>query len=85
MRLVPYDKKKLGNLRARGCKSNIFSILEEFANSDLDCVKIEGWTQKNAIGCQTSFIRSIKHYNMTNIRVVKRGEEVYLVKKIAIE
>lgn len=81
MRLTPYEKEKLGELmkESRG-KSDIFAILNEFANSDLNCVKIEDWTQKTATGCYTSFHRSITRYRMTGIRVVKRGNEVFLVK-----
>lgn len=83
MRLIPYEKEQLGELRKGGYnKSDIFTTLNEFANSDLNCVKIEGWTQKNAVGCYTSFHRSISRYKMTGIRVVKRGDEVFLVKII---
>ena len=83
MRLVPYEKEKLGELKRGGHgKSDIFTILNEFANSDLNCVKIEEWTQKTANGCYTSIHRSISRYKMTGIKVVKRKDEVFLVKII---
>lgn len=83
MRLTPYEKQKLGNINKRGRTGNyLFELLEEFANSDLDCVKVEEWTHKNATGCVTSLYRAIKRYNKTGIRVIQRRDEVYLIKDI---
>ena len=44
MKLVPYDVAKLPGKNVYS-KSENLRILEEFANSGLECVKVEGWTQ----------------------------------------
>lgn len=41
MRTVPYDLKKISNLKHYK-KSELQNILEEFLESGADCVKVEG-------------------------------------------
>lgn len=78
MKLVAYDKEKLmGSVYKRTKNQN---VLKEFINSDLDCVRVEGWTQNNADSCANSFRQSIKRFRVTGIQVFVRKGEVYLVK-----
>lgn len=77
MKLVACDINEL----SKGFKttSNL-AILEEFADSDLKCVRVEGWTHKTAWSCQSSLNTSIKRYKKNMECRVINGE-VYLVKK----
>lgn len=80
MRLTPYKKEKMPNIGGYK-KTEIHSLLDEFAESDLDCVKIEGWTHKNASSCMSSFRSAINRYKMSGIRCAVRNKEVYLIKE----
>lgn len=79
MKITPYDINKLGAINGY-VKSNNLKILEEFANSNHECVKVEDYSHKTPTGCYTSLFKSIKTYNMTGIRVCIRGKDVFLVK-----
>lgn len=79
MRTVPYDLKKISNLKHYK-KSELQNILEEFLESGADCVKIEGWTQKTAMSCASSLNVAAKRYKLTGARALSRNGEVFLVK-----
>ena len=84
MRLVPYDLKKID--KAEGYRKSMNQkIIEEFLESDLDCAKIEDWTQKSAMACAGSLNRSIEKYKMTGARAVSRKGNVYLIRVSAIK
>lgn len=55
-------------------------ILNEFAESGLDCCRLKGWTNKKALYCKNSLDLSIKRYKMFTIKVVVRNEQVYLMR-----
>lgn len=78
MKLVKYDKNKLGTKYYT--KTDHQKLIEEFANSDMDCAKIEGWTHANASSCQNALAQSIKRFNFSGIRAMVRNKEVFLVK-----
>ena len=69
-------------LTPRKYQSN-YKILNDFRESDLECCKLAGWTQKNAKNCKNSLDISIKRFGMFTIGVMVRGENVYLYKKDA--
>lgn len=84
MRIVPYDLKKVK--KANGYrKSENQRIIEEFLESKNDCVKVEGWPQKNAMVCAASLNKSIERYKMTGATAISRDGEVYLIKTSAIK
>jgi hypothetical protein len=76
MKLVPYDINKA----KRRPKTDNFAVLEEFANSGLECVMIEDYTQKNANICATSLRTSIKRYRRAGVSAFVRDGKVFLVK-----
>ena len=78
MKLVPYDLKKLDTRNYRATK--LFELLTEFAESDNDCVKVEGWTHTSATSCSGAFSKAIKTFNMTGIKCIVRKGVVYLIK-----
>ena len=79
MKLVAYDKEKL-NLGMYKKTKNL-KILNEFINSDMDCARVEGYSNVNAASCASSLKRSVDRFRMTGIEVFVRKGEVYLVKK----
>lgn len=75
MIMVPYEKTKLSS------KSDNFKVISEFLDGDYDCVELVDYPQKCANYCQTSLNASIKKYRFVGVKVMVRGEHVYLVKK----
>lgn len=81
MTLVPYDVKKL----RIGGRADNYSLIEEFINSNMDCAKIEGYSQKSASVCTASLNATIKRYRRHTIKAITRNGEVYLVRKKILE
>lgn len=81
MKLTPYKKEKLTNINGYK-QTELQKILDEFAESDLDCVKVEGWTHKHATSCMSSFRNAILRYKKTGIKCLVRDDEVFLIKEI---
>ena len=81
MKLIPYERKKLGATLGYKCSENL-RILEEFADSGLDCAKVEGWTAKTAGYSAAALKKSIARYKFAGITAISRKGEVYLIKEI---
>lgn len=81
MKLVEYDKKKLGDTGRMFKRSKHQIILEEFIDSGMDCAKIEGWEHKTAKSLQNSLSAAIKRYKLNTVRAIIRNDEVFLVRK----
>ena len=79
MKLTPRNYNDIINKRVK--MSNNLETLEEFINSEYDCVEIEDFTQKTPAICASSFKMSIKRYHFNNIECFSRKGRVYLVKK----
>ena len=79
MKMVPFDVSKLNNVGRMN--NDIYSTLQEFSASGHKCVKLEGWTQKNAQGCVASLRQSIKRYRLFHIQATVRGNDVFLIRK----
>lgn len=79
MRLVPYDKTKL-NMRKCYEPTRNYKFLMEFIESGLDCVKIEDYPHKSMASAQASFVSSIKHFHMTQIRCIRSNGKLYLIR-----
>ena len=79
MTLIPYDKKKLGIIYN---KTKNLELLEEFLNSDYDCVRVNGYTHKTADCCAKCLRGSIKRFGLKGISVITRKNEVFLIKNI---
>ena len=79
MKLVKCDRKEIrSNVYWR--KTDNMKLIEEFANSSLDCAKVEGWTQKSATGCAGSLNKTIKLLHKNNMKAISQHGEVFLVK-----
>lgn len=79
MKLIPYDIDKLEG-RSYYKKSENFRILEEFTNSDMECAKIEDFSQASAMHCVSSLKGSIKRYRFSGVAAMVRKGEAYLIK-----
>lgn len=84
MRITPYDLKKVDNLDFYK-RSKLQKIMEEFLQGESDCVKVEGWINKTAASCASSFNVSAKRYRMTGLKAISRNGEVFLIKTSAIK
>ena len=81
MKLIPYNVDNVPGKHAYSLTKNL-ELLEEFANSDFDCVEVTDFTQKNATTCATSLNTSIKRYRMFSIKAIQRGDRVFLIRRI---
>ena len=75
------EKCKMEDLGSRSLKrTRNLKVLEEFANSDMQCTEVKEFTNKNAKSCRNSLDISIKRFHMTGIKTIERKGKVYLVK-----
>lgn len=63
-------------------RSDNLRILEEFADSGLECAEVKNFSQKNAEVCASSLANSIKHYGFSGIAAISRKDHVYLIRAI---
>lgn len=78
MKLVPYDVRKLD---VGGYKvSDNYKTLLEFVEGNLECAKVEDYTQTSAACCAASLNASIKRYHLDGIRAISRKGNVYLIR-----
>lgn len=80
MTLVPYDVNEFKRKRRSYKKTKVMKILEEFQNSDYDCVKIENHEYKNARSCYGAFYKSVKRFGFATIEVHMMNGEVFLLR-----
>lgn len=80
MKLIAYDINKINNIGNYKNSENM-RLINEFVESDMDCVKVEGWTHAHANSCANSFVQTLKRMKKSGIEVVSRKGEVYLIKK----
>lgn len=79
MRIVPKTMEEFRK-EVRPMTDN-YKLLTDFANSDYECVKLEGYTHKDAKSCQSSICASIRKFRMIGIRVRIHRDDVFLVKE----
>lgn len=78
MKLIPTSKNAIATVR--NVRSDNFKLLSEFAESGMDCAKVEGYPHKNAESCAVSLRRAISTYRMYTIGVTVRNGNVYLIR-----
>ena len=76
MNFVPYE----ANVKMLYQKTRNQEILNAFANSEYECVRITNWDHKDASSCASSLKQTIKRLNMFHIEVFVRNGEVILLK-----
>lgn len=65
--------------------SNLRGLLKDFIEGDAECVRVDNWTHKSATVCRECLHRAAKTHYKGQIKVIKRGDDVYLAKTIAIK
>lgn len=80
MKLQACTKEDIGRMRAYSSTENR-RILEEFAESGLDCAKVVDFAHKSAYSCTHALNASIKRYRMFSYVAVARKGEVFLIRK----
>lgn len=78
MTLVPYNKNDLKSVTYK--RTSNLKIIDEFVRSELDCVRLEGYTHKSATVCAQCLRVSVKRFGACGVRVVQRKDDVFLVK-----
>lgn len=87
-KLEPFDINELKNMKkricsGRGVRRDVCSIIEEFAESEHDCCKVCSCDSDRKAHVEVTILRrsvEIAGYKK-EIKVILRGEDVYLVKK----
>ena len=79
MKLVPVSVEEMAEIKRP--YSNNYALLMEFLNSEHDCMKVVNSIQKSSDICANSLRISIKKFGLNSITAIKRGENVYLIKK----
>lgn len=80
MILVPC---KLEDVKRSNAK--LKEMFTDFINGDADCVKVENYPHKNATVAREVLYNSAKRHYKDQIRVIKRGDDIYLVKTISLQ
>ena len=75
MRLVKCEVPKVYKRTKR------LELLEEFIQSGEKCVRIDGWKEQycNKTSLQSSILAAIKRFNLTQLKCIVRGDEVFLI------
>lgn len=79
MKMVPYEKEQMPNRRKY---TDMHKFLDEFIKSEHDCVKVTDFTHANAKSCVSGLRASIRRYRYSHVKVIQRGDNVFLVKVI---
>lgn len=80
MKLTPCKKEGLHVNKTGERYGYLHEILDEFCNSGLDCVKVEGWEHSSASSCQSALRIAINRYNKHGVKCITQKGEVYLIK-----
>ena len=80
MRITPVAAHEAPN-RNTYRKSENQRLAEEFIASGAECVKVDGWKHKTAVIAAGTLATSFRRYGYHQIKVVRRDDEIYLVKK----
>ncbi len=79
MKLVKADR---GDLYNRGyVNTNNYELLNEFIRSGLDCAEVTNYPQSTVVSCVSSLTNSIKRFHISGVRVARKKDKVYLVRK----
>lgn len=77
MKLIPVD---INEINAIYKPTKNYQLLMEFHESDLECVEIVDFTNKNVKSFQTILITAAKRYGLHSIKVCIRGDRIFLIK-----
>ena len=79
MKMVAYDKKELENVMSYK-RTKWSEFLDEFAESDLDCVKIEEYEHTSVYSCAAALNKAIGRFHKDNMKAIVHNGELFLMK-----
>lgn len=79
MKLIPYDKEKLGEIGWYKTPKNL-AIIEKFIASGLDCAELTEHGHKKATYCQWCIYSTLKRFKINTVKVITRKERVFLIR-----
>ncbi len=65
--------------------SDLKGLLKDFLEGDAECVKVKNYTHKSATVCRECLAAAVTKHCKGQIKVIKREDDIYLVKTIAIK
>lgn len=86
LKMEPYDIMKLKNIpKQKSCKGTIkndhICFIEKFIESDYDCCKVFTGSDGRKAHIECTILRRSVSLSGANVRVVLRGNNVFLVRK----
>ena len=82
MTLVPFNKNDIEKIDVNTNKTEkLVEIMVSFIEMDTDCVEITDYQYTNGATCQITLLQTIKRLGLLGIKVVRRGERVFLIKE----
>lgn len=79
MKLVPYDIKKLEVKGYKKCSNQ--KVIDEFLNSEAECVEVVDYPHKNAWVCASTMRASVNRMHLSDsVRVIMNNGRVFMVK-----
>ena len=86
-KLVPFDIYELKTMKIRRAVTgytprNIIKLIEEFVEMDCDCCKVNSYDSNRKAHTECTILRRTVDYGgFDNVKVILRGNSVYLVRK----
>lgn len=77
MKLIPCDPKEINKKKSY---SDNQSIIKEFLEMNMRCVKYEGYPHKSATICAGCMRNSANRMGCHTVKFMTRGDEVYMVR-----
>lgn len=82
MTLVPFNKADLDGLKADKTKEeNPVDTLLSFIKMDCDCVEITNYRYASSMSCHTTMHNEIKRLGLLGVKVIRRGDRLFLIKE----
>lgn len=75
--------KKGGNQYGKTGQNELFALIFAFKDSDMDCVEIKEYRWRNGRIGQIAVSNCIKQNNIKGIKIICRGDHLFLVKSEA--
>lgn len=80
MKIVPVDETTLGKcIRKERC--NLDKLINEFRDSNYDCVEVKEYPHKTAQSCWNSIKVHLRRNKIYTVQPMLRGNRIFLVKR----
>ena len=76
---------KLSGVKMKGERTDIRKLLEQIERSGNACVELKDYTHVSAKSCQNSLSNRIVKDRLTHLKVVTRGERVFVINMLRVK